>query len=162
MLTADRWSLGVLVGLPVAGVLTLIGLALSALLFYMWRTTEPGGYSSDRGLFRGGFFGVVLLTLGVVVGTGILEWPWHAEYHRWTTVSGRVTAVSSRFLASDTKDGGTTQRFVVELAGIGQRSCDDTRCSLVKPGDRLTLSCKREWQYAGTPGWSCGFVEDHR
>lgn len=158
---ADRWSLGVLVGLPVAGVVTLILLGLAALLLYVWRSTEPGGWS-DRGLFAGGFFTCLALALGVVIATGLLMWPWHAEYHRWTTVTGEVRTVSSRFLASDTQGGGSTQRFVVDLAGVGQRSCDDTRCSLVKPGDRLTLSCKREWQYTGTPGWSCAYVDDAR
>lgn len=163
---ADRWSLGVLVGLPAAAVGVLVLAGLAVYLWRLWHREPEGrdryGVSSDRGLFRGGFLVVVALVVVVVVGTGVAEWPWSAEYHRWHTTTGTVTSVSSRLLASDTKDGGTTQRFVVELAGVGERSCDDTRCSLVKAGDVLTLSCKRAWQYAGQHGYDCAYVSVRR
>lgn len=154
---SDRWSLGVLIGLPAAGLLVLILLALAVVLFYAWRTT-PGGFG-DRGFFAGSFAGVLVALVLVVAGTAWLEWPWSAEYHRWHVTTGTVTDVSSRLLASDTQGGGTTQRFVVNLAGIGERSCDDTRCATVKVGDVLTLSCKRAWQYVGSHGYDCAFVE---
>lgn len=155
----DRWSLGVLVGLPLAALAALACLLAACFLFYLWRST--GDYS-DRGLFAGGFFGAVVALVATVIFTGWSMWPWVGEYHRWHTTSGTVTAISSRLIGSDTKGGGTTQRFVVTLAGVGQRSCDDTRCAEVKAGDRLTLSCKRAWQYAGTPGYDCNYIEDHR
>lgn len=154
---ADRWSLGVLIGLPAAGVVALICLAVAVLCFLGARGANDGPYG-DRGFLLGSGAGAVVALLAVVVLTGWLEWPWSADYHRWHTTTGTVTSVSSRLLASDQQNGGTTQRFVVELAGVGERSCDDTRCSLVKVGDRLTLSCKRAWQYAGEHGYDCAYV----
>jgi hypothetical protein len=147
-------SLGVLIGLPVAGLIVLaaIGLILGSLIYA----------ARERDWFpalTGGGVGIAAIIVTLVV-TGFLMWPWSAEYHEWQTESGTIAAVNSRLLASGTQGGGSTQRFVVEFAGSGdQFSCDDTRCSLLKPGDYLTLSCKRAYQYTGTPGYDCNYVD---
>lgn len=155
---SDRWSLGTLIGLPVAGLLALVCLVVAGLCVYGWRT-ERG---SDREFMGWSALGALGCLLVVLASTAFAYWPFQAEYHRWHVTTGRVAAISSRLLASDTQGGGTTQRFVVELAGVGERSCDDTRCATVKVGDQLTLSCKRAWQYAGTHGYDCAFVEVRR
>lgn len=136
----DRWSLGVLIGLPA---LTIGLLVLACILVKLIRSDQ------DDAVIVG------FLLVGVLVGAGILYWPWKVEYHHWQHVAGQVKQVQSRFLS---KDHGTEQRFVVVFTDNRIRSCDDTRCSLLKPHDHLDLSCKRKWQWTGTPGWDCNYV----
>lgn len=157
---ADRWSLGTLIGLPVAGLLTVVLLTGTVIGAFAWAHDRRARSYNRMPIAVP--LGLLAALLAVVTVTAFTYWPFDAEYHRWHTTTGTVTTVSSRLLASDTKDGGTTQRFVVDLAGVGERSCDDTRCSMLKAGDVLTLSCKRAWQYAGTHGYDCAFVEVHR
>lgn len=146
-------------GYPSRAVLFVAGSAVTAWLFYAWRSTrqEPNYAPEDAPLFLGcaiaGVVGLVALTFFTVWG----EYPYNSEYHQWRTTSGTVTQVGSRLLGDDKS---TTQRFVVTLAGVGQRACDDTRCAEVKVGDQLTLSCKRSWQYAGSDGYDCNFESD--
>lgn len=150
-------SLGVLIGLPIAG-LVIIGALIAIWAGWKfhktveWDALEPAGP-----LFFGGLATLVI----TLVITGLTMWPWEPEYHEWQTVSGRITNISSRIMG----DGSTVnQRFVVQFSENGtQYSCDDSRCSLLTIGDQLTLSCKREWQFSGTPGWSCNFIssKDH-
>jgi hypothetical protein len=48
--------------------------------------------------------------------------------------------------------------YAVRMTGSDQiYRCDDSRCSLLKPGDELSLWCIREWQQASTPGYDCNF-----
>ena len=51
------------------------------------------------------------------------------------------------------------EKFVVryEDGGGQQFGCTDTRCASVKPGDTLTLACKRAWEWAATDGYDCRF-----
>lgn len=154
-----RWSLGVLIGLPILGLVLLICLVVFVLGILFWRSErkkKDTAYSEAAlgAWFSVGAFGVALLALIIA---GIAYWPWQADYHKWQPTSGTVTDISSRFLG----DGkSTTQRFVVTLDGIGQRACDDTRCSLVHKGDVLFLSCKRSYQFAGTAGYDCNYVKN--
>lgn len=131
----------------------MIGLPFLALLFIgavvwfvYWARIEPGF------AFVGPVCFLIALILAACPVVGY--YPYDAQYHRWETVQGQVEKVSSRFLG----DGkSTTQRFVVRFADGRERSCDDTRCSLVKVGDSLALSCKKHWQYAGQAGWDCNY-----
>lgn len=152
------WSLGTLLGLPAFAIIIVLLLAggVWTLLVCVHRAD-----SYDVGLFR--MLGIGSLVAAVLVAV-IAAWgfyPYHAEYHQWTVTSGTVTEVNSRLIGKD--GGGSTQRFVVNIKGVGDRGCDDTRCATVKVGDVLTLTCKREWQFAGTDGYGCNFVKvDHR
>jgi nitrogen fixation-related uncharacterized protein len=151
------WSLGTLIGLPIAGFLAVICLAVAVAAFLWRRSMDLSDY--DRTFATGSIVGGIVSLVLVVIATGWFMWPWKAEYHQWRDTSGTVVAVDSRLLS----DGhGTTQRFVVTLDGDRQRACDDTRCAQVKPGDDLTLKCKRAWQWAATPGWDCNFVNVRR
>lgn len=142
--TDTSWSLGVLIGLPVFLICIVIAIlfAIGSLIF--------GEYDAVLGfLVSGG----VALALIVAMAWGF--YPYKAEYHQWQTVTGEVQAVEKRLL----KDGdGMSERFVVEIDGQ-QLGCDDTRCADVKVGDTASLSCKREWQYTGTDGYGCTFVD---
>jgi hypothetical protein len=150
-----RWSLGVLIGGPV---LALVGLLIVAALWLVWRL---GREWWDREAMVPRALPVTILSValaGWLVGVVAGYWPFSAEYHQWRPTSGKVLAISSRFLGNG--QSSTTQRFVVQLEGVGQRSCDDTRCALVHKGDVLHLSCKRSWQFSGVPGYDCNYVRD--
>jgi hypothetical protein len=158
----EKWSLGVLVGLPVAGFFTLAALACIAVGIRMFQIRERSGYSNDWDLpAKSWFFGglsVLITTVGI---TGIAMYPYSTEYHRWVPVSGSVSQVDSRLLADG--NGGATQRYVVRVnGGRKEYACDDTRCSLLQVNDLLELSCIREWQYSGTDGWACNYVRSER
>lgn len=152
----STWSLGVLIGLPVIALILVIGIVVLALAIRAWRSDD--GYASEDGKI------IALITSGIlvflVIGAAVGFYPYKAEYHQWETTTGRVTDVNSRFIGKD--GGGSTQRFVATIEGVGERGCDDTRCATVKVGDVLTLTCKREWQFTGTDGYGCNFVEVKR
>lgn len=142
-------SLGVLIGLPVAGLLVLVCLVVIALAV---RVRFVDGDWGDAGLLAAA---AALAMVAIVAITGFAMWPWTAEYHEWQPVAGTVTDTSSRLLGDDKS---TSQYYAMEINGQTYR-CDDTRCATVKTGDHLDLTCKREWQFAGTPGWDCNFVD---
>lgn len=150
-----RWSLGVLIVLPVL-VLAIIGLTVLAVLLLRYGRGEYGdGFAKAGGIVSA--VSAVVLVIIVLLPVPVGFWGLNNEWHQWRPVGGTVTAVSSRLLAGG--NGGATQRFVVQFAGSDkQYACDDTRCSLVKTGDVLHLSCKRHWQYSGVPGYDCNYV----
>lgn len=138
------WSLGILIGLPIA-VVVILALIVCALLLFRADETE----------------GVVLgwlLTVVVIVVVGILlsplgYYPYEKEYHYWKPVNGTVAEVSKRIIPSG---DGISQRYVVVLEDSPQQyGIDDTRASLLKEGDTVHLSCIREWEYAAESGWAC-------
>jgi hypothetical protein len=151
-----RWSIGVIVGLPIAALLT-IGLLIVGVLLVRWARRNPDNYDAGPGFWLGvsSLFGAVV----VVALTAWFMWPYSGEYHQWRAETGTVTQVDSRLIG---QDKSTTERFVVTLDGNRQRSCDDTRCAQVEVGDVLTLTCKRAWQYTGTHGYDCNFVSVKR
>lgn len=105
----------------------------------------------------GGFFAAAAL---VVTGVYIFSmWPFEAEYHHWTPTSGTIETVNKRIM---TQDGAMQERYVVRFTNGNERACDDTRCSLLQAGDQLSLKCKREFQWVGTDGWSCNYVDSKR
>lgn len=104
------------------------------------------------------WFGVIP-GLIIVVAAGLFYWPvFDSSFHKWYPVNGTVTSTSSRLLSDG--DGGVNQRIVIRFAeSNGLFGCDDSRCTATKTGDRLNLKCKRDWQFQGTPGWACAYVD---
>jgi hypothetical protein len=148
-------SLGTIIGLPVLLIL-IIAAAVTGALF--WRARR--GDSDD--LFWAGFAIAAWGTAAcLIIGTAIGMWPYKGEYHAWSTTSGTVKAVDSRLVSAGDK-GGMNQRFVVTFTDGRQRACDDTRCTTVKPGDMLTLKCKRAYQWGATPGWDCNWLDNRK
>lgn len=146
---SGTWSLGVLIGLPVA---TLAVALLVGVIVYGARFANRSSWSgwSDRRLLL--TWTPALLAM-LLIGLTAAYYPWSGEYHQYRNVSGTVASIDSRLL----KDAET--KFVVRFDGSSmQFGCDDTRCAQVKEGDSLTLSCKRAWQYTGTDGYDCRFV----
>lgn len=148
-------SLGVVIGLPIAALILAVCVVLIvvAVRRYQW---SPGEFEAEGALFLGA--GAAAAALLVLVVTGFTMWPWKAEYHEWRTASGTVAQVDSRTVSDG--DHGMTERFVVTYTDRRQRACDDTRCAAVRPGDRLTLRCKRAYQWSGTPGWDCNWLRN--
>lgn len=153
-IAGTSWSLGVKIGGPIAAVIVFLALAY-VIAMATWRPDNPSD-RADRPWWLAG--GVVALLIALAVPAGFF-YPWSAEYHQWVPKHGTVAEIGSRFVGADKS---TTQRFVVRLDDGGQYACDDTRCSLVKVGDLLSLSCKRHWQFAGTDGWDCNYVDSVR
>lgn len=139
-------GLGVVLGLPAAGLLVLIGtvMLIGGIVVAVREKWYPDWTRAGFGF---------LIVAATLVITGIGMWPWQAQYHEWQPESGTITAMSRAFV------GSGEQRFVVQFAkGTPEFPCDDTRCALLKVGDQLTLSCERTYQWAGTPGWDCEYV----
>lgn len=143
-------SLGVLIGLPVAGLFILLSLGAIALGVFGIQRGEP-----DRLPLIAGGVGALLVTLAV---TAFTMYPFSAEYHQWRQHTGTVSVISSRLLSAG--DGKSTeQKFVVRFAGSAQEyGVNDTRAAAVKVGDQLTITCKRAWQFSGTDGYDCNYV----
>lgn len=147
-----HWTLGVLIGLPIAGLITLACLAIIG--FGVFVAVMDGPW--EEGAFFWGFGGVILALTLVI--TGFTMWPWDARFHQWRPVTGVVEQTNTRLIA----DGkAVSQRIVLRIAGKPY-GCDDTRCTLLQPGDRVALTCKPEYQYAGAAGEGCEFIGSSR
>lgn len=134
-------SLGTIVWL-VFTVLILIGTAVIAVIAL--RSDESGGYV---------LAGVILLLW--VAGSAFGMYPYSAEYHSYKPVSGVVEKIDSRIVA---KSNGQETKFVVKFASNSQLyGCNDTRCANTKVGDKLSLTCIRDWQFAGVDGYTCKY-----
>lgn len=102
---------------------------------------------------------LVALTAAVMIPS--VWWgmyPWKAEYHEWRPVSGTVERVDTRMLSNE--NGGTYQKVVIKFVGNEQQyGVDDTRAAGLKEGDKAVITCKRAYQWAGTHGYDCAFVD---
>lgn len=98
----------------------------------------------------------------VLVAVAALTWwgmyPWRAEYHEWRQVTGIIDDVAARRVAAGDK-GATEDKYAVRFAGDArQYGVLDTRMANARRGDRLTITCVRQYQWAGTHGYDCQFV----
>jgi hypothetical protein len=145
-----KFTVGAMIGLPVT---FLIILMFAKMIFLppAWLESEFG--MSVRWIRRAA---ATCITITLIIFT-CAWWPFDWTYHTWTTVDGQVASVDKRILG---QDKGMSEVFLITYRDNPQQyRCDDTRCAGIHPGDQLTLSCKPEWQYAATDGWSCNFVE---
>lgn len=150
-------SLGTIIGLPV---LLLLAVAFVVAGVLLWRCRRNAD-DFDAPVLLGFAVAAWAVAVCLVIGSAVGMWPYKAEYHAWNTTSGTVKAVDSRLVAAG-DEGGMNQRFVVTFTDGRQRACDDTRCSTVKPGDALTLKCKRAYQWGATPGWDCNWLDNRK
>lgn len=139
-------SLWFVVGCVVAVVLTLAGLTAAV---FGWCIRH---HDDDWGFI---FWPSLIILVCTIAATAWGMYPYDMQYHRYRHVTGTVDKVEARMLA----DGdATTQQYAVRYRETSETyRCDDSRCSLLKPGDHLELWCIREWQYASTSGWGCRF-----
>lgn len=161
-IASGQWTLGVLVGLPVAAVIALLMLTLTVglLIFGIRNQSLPDwDYSYTWSHRRFGFtwasvtFACLLAFCAGMVWT---YWPLSAEYHQYRPVSGTVAQVGNRFVSAGGQ-GGTNQKFVVTLtSGPQQYGITDTRAALLKPGDHVSLRCIRVYEYGSNDaGYDC-------
>jgi hypothetical protein len=146
-----HWSLGVLVGLPIWGLLTVAILAFAVYCIVVAIVDHEMGDIFGLGVL----FGLV----GILSAVGMFfgYYPFSAEYHQWREASGTVQTIDSRLIG---ENKSTSTKFVVSFTDdpAAQFGCNDTRCAGVHPGDHLTLTCKRANQWFGTDGYDCNFV----
>lgn len=141
-ITPDSLSLGMYIGIPVVAFFALICLI----------TTLIGVFGDDAGeFFWSGLVGWVIL-VGVTV---VAYWPFDMEFHRFYKVEGTVTDIGKRQIAQD--GGGMSERYVFNFNGQ-LFGVDDTRAAVVKPGDRVTIKCKRDYVWNSESGWVCRWV----
>jgi hypothetical protein len=151
-----KLEVGWVIGLTLIGVLLL---TFGLLAWWTLRTLRREGYRwhavPDGRLIGSGLTGILAL---IVVPVFVLTtWPtFNLDYHRWQYVAGTVATVETRLVEQ-------TELYAVTLTETGDQvyRCDDTRCSVVKTGDRLGMWCIYQWQQASTPGMVCNFG-DHR
>jgi hypothetical protein len=147
-------SLGIIIGLPVVA-LVLAALAVVFFLLHRWAKKYPkhDEHVTAIVLKWAAFAAAVIAS----IVTAFALWPYQWEYHSWQTTTGTVQTVSNRLVSTGEKS--MEQRFVVAFTDGRQRSCDDSRCSLLRPGMTLTLRCKRAYQWGATPGYDCNYVD---
>lgn len=140
-----RWHMGYIIGIPTLAFIVLVLLALTVYAIFKYRDDNSYG-DWGVGIFTGVL--MILVAAGLLAGAAF---PWSTEYHKYFHVQGEVEQVSSRLIPADK---GVQQRFVVVVGGKPY-GVDDTRASLVKPGQSIDLWCSKDWQYIGEPGWAC-------
>lgn len=147
-LAEDRPTLGLLIGLPLGIAVAVACVVMAALCFRAYRP----GY--DKEPLVGGWILAALAVVALGV-TGAALWPWKHDYHYWTEVNGTVEKVSNRLVSGG--EGIVNQRFVVTINGQPY-GVDDTRAALIKPGDRVSLRCKREYVWGSdSHGFACNW-----
>lgn len=141
------------VGLIIIGVFCLIG-SLCGIAWWLFDPFEHGrGWSFAEGGLIGGGSWVLFLGLFTLMAFP----PLPGQYNTYVPKSGIVAKVGTRFIASDTSGGGSTEKFAVQLTNGQVYGCNDTRCSVLKPGQPVTLLCERVFQWNSSEGWDCNF-----
>jgi hypothetical protein len=93
--------------------------------------------------------GWILIGSGVVVGavTLLTMWPLKYDYHHYVTKRGTVERVNKR-LTDVGSESGASERYVIKMVGDPiPYGVDDTRASLLTPGDAVGIKCKKEHQF---------------
>lgn len=148
-------SIAAVIAMP----LVIVGLAVAGWLLIRKARTVRDDFDRPMllGLGIAGAAGAVLAVVGFWWGM----YPWKAEYHEWRPVSGVVASVDSRLVPAGSNS--MEDKFVVTFEGNPQQyGVLDTRAAGVKPGDTLTITCVRRWQWSGTHGFDCNFVDLQR
>jgi hypothetical protein len=112
--------------------------------------------SDGRGYGWGWIAGSIVSAIVVLVA-----WWWgmaftlSGDYHAWNVKEGTVERVAKRLVSAG--DKGMAERYVVTINGRPY-GIDDTRAALVEPGDKVSLRCKKDYEW-GVPreahGWAC-------
>lgn len=114
---------------------------------YIYPSNIP---ESDIGLVRA--IAAVILIVFWIGGTILAYAPFDKDYYGWHRIEGSVAVVNSRILYQ-------TEKFVVTIDGT-QYGCNDTRCANIQVGDYVVLNCTVDWDWNGTDGWDCKYIED--
>jgi hypothetical protein len=140
-------------GGTIAGYIALPLLLLACIGFGFACATGLGGY--DHAL---AVCGIVAAVLCVPIILGFWWWGMafttSSDYHAWNVKQGTVEQMSKRLIATE---NGMSERVVFKIDGQPY-GVDDTRATLVKVGDTVSLRCKKDYEW-GIPreahGWAC-------
>ena len=154
MADSGPWAGGTLIWLPT--LVVIVG-ALAYAARRLYKYASEGHFDSNDARWLARVALAIAAVFVIVTLTPAGMYPYKAEYHQWREVSGTVEKIDRRLIGNG---DSMEDKFVIRFAYSGGRQfgCDDTRCASVEPGDALTLSCKRAWQYTGTDGYDCRFV----
>lgn len=151
----NHWSLGTLIGGPVLITLILAFYVCGQILWTYRHSDKISLY--DRPYLKGVAIGCWVISVLILVSTLSGFYPYKTEYHKFIAHYGPVAQIADRQIASG---NGMETKYVVTFENDNQQyGCSDTRCALVKPGDVLSLSCIKDWEWAATDGYNCRFVE---
>lgn len=146
MIIADTMTFGSYFGyffIVVGALVSVVGIVLTV----MW--------IKDEGL---AILWVPAVGLVLFFGALFFMWPLKYNYHHWVEVRGKVTDVNNRLLTTGSGDDrNISQRFVFVIDGRPY-GVDDTRATLVKKGETVSLRCKKEHQWQqpyAADGWAC-------
>lgn len=143
------WSLGTLVGLPVAVICAVALVIIGAWAVRAARTADGFDVAPLRWSGFGCIATAALVAIGLASPLGM--YPYDSEFHQWREVTGTVDRIDSRLVADSE---GMSERYIFVIDGH-KFGVDDTRAAAASKGDTVTLRCKREWQYAANSGWGC-------
>ena len=144
------WSLGTLIGLPIA-IVVIVALLVGGLLLMRAARKKPDHFDAPAMWWSGLGGCAFAVAIAALTASPLGMYPYDSEYHQWRDVTGTVERVESRQIA----DGdGMSERYVFVIDGQ-PFSVDDTRAAVANKGDTVSLRCKREWQYAAASGWAC-------
>jgi hypothetical protein len=137
-LIADSITAAFLWGTIASAIVFLLGVAI---IVDGWRLNLSGAPAAGAGIM------VLIAVIWIWA-----SWPIAHNYHWWQEREGVVAEKSSRYIGE----------FVVRLRGSGQAvTISDTRASLLRPGDRVRLACKKANEF-GIPraahGWECRWL----
>jgi hypothetical protein len=136
-------------------------LAAAVLFFHLWRKLRAHNYHDDAPWALACWVIAAIAAAATVTLTWWGMYPWHAEYHQWTPVSGVVDTIDSRLVSAG--DKAMEDKYVVTFVGrTEQYGVLDTRAAGVKSGDRITITCVRRYQWSGSHGYDCNFVSLER
>jgi hypothetical protein len=135
---ADYTSSGWIVGLGILGAF-MLGFAIWAVvgaLFMRSRDTRRMGFWN--------IFAALVCAVLVFLIWLAANWPLKYEYHHYVEKTGVVSNIGNRMVSGG--EGIVNQRYVFVINGYPY-GVDDTRASLAKKGDTVTLYCKKEHEF---------------
>lgn len=145
--TAASLTAGTIKGLIGLGVLLVAGLGI-ILTGVRYRLGRERAWPWFLG-------GALSIALSLVIWWVAMAFTTSGDYHAWNVKEGDVQRVNKRLVSAGEK--GMEERFVVVIDGQPY-GVDDTRAALLRPGDFVSLRCKKEFQW-GVPreahNWAC-------
>ena len=156
----DEYTAETIWALALVPFLLLVCLVATVIAFIVWRMCHNDD-DPDEGIPMGIFIGSATLTVLIGLAFWWGMFPWRAEYHEWRAVSGTVEQVNHRLTSNG--DKSMEDKYAVKFAGNRQQyGVLDTRMATVQEGDQLIITCVRRWQWSGTHGYDCNFVDTQR
>ena len=146
MTNESTWHIGYMVGVTLFGAAAGATLLAAIIFATLWVRDER--YVDDWPFFTGVSFVAFLVSVACL---GITLFPFDTSYHKYYKVAGEVQDIEHRLIKAGE---GMAERYVFVIDGKPY-AVDDTRATLTKEGDNVSLWCSKEYQYMGDSGWAC-------